>query len=478
MKKQLLSVSFVLLTLTSQSQTVLFSENFNTGSGAFILNTTDVNSTGTGYNFWVINNAYAGGPGSLICSGFPFTFTVPATPNQPSSITGFPNSNYMHTLSDAAVASGISNCCFLAADGVLCYFPENYFTKMTSDINTTGYDTVTLSFWWLCQGGNNSYGEVYYSTNGGTSWTVSPNIPKYNLSSNWTQTSIYDMAWANQASLRIGFRFVNESTTAANDPGFGIDEITIIGIVANNTPVVNFVASDTAFCEESCIDFTDLSSNSPTGWQWLFPGASPDTSTAQNPNMICYSAPGTYDVTLIATNGSGSDTLTLLNYIVIYPNPPQPVITVTGGDTLCTDPGYTYQWYYNGSILIPGATNMCYVAIFPGSYTVQITDGQGCIALSDPIVISGIEDYASNQSLFDVFPNPASGSIIIEQLGFTDKNCYLIITDIAGKAVLTHDLHFLGGKTEENIKNLANGFYLLQIKTSEAIGYKKILVKN
>ncbi|MFI5220185.1 MAG: T9SS type A sorting domain-containing protein, partial [Bacteroidia bacterium] len=134
--------------------------------------------------------------------------------------------------------------------------------------------------------------------------------------------------------------------------------------------------------------------------------------------------------------------------------------------------------YYNGSILIPGATNMCYVAIFPGSYTVQITDGQGCIALSDPIVISGIEDYASNQSLFDVFPNPASGSIIIEQLGFTDKNCYLIITDIAGKAVLTHDLHFLGGKTEENIKNLANGFYLLQIKTSEAIGYKKILVKN
>ena len=479
MKKTLLSFLITaLLNVSAQAQTVLFNENFNTGSGAVTMNTGDVGCTTTGYNHWVINNSYAGGSGSLICSGFPFTFTVPATPAQPAAITGFPNSYYMHTISDASIANGITNCCFLASDGILCYFDENYFTKMSSDINTTGYDTVTLSFWWLCQGGNQSFGEVYYSTNGGSSWTLSPSIPKYNLTSNWTQTTFYDPAWVNQPTLRIGFRFVNQATTAANDPGFGIDEITITGSVANILPVVNFVASDTAFCEESCIDFTDLSTNFPTSWQWLFPGGIPDTSTVQNPNMICYSAPGTYDVTLIAANASGSDTLTLTNYIVIYPNPPQPIITLTGGDTLCTDPGYTYQWYFNGSIVIPGAVNMCYVAIFPGSYTVLITDAQGCIALSNPIVISGISDNSSIQNSFDIFPNPASGSITIEQNGFSDKNCFLTINDISGRTVLSHPLMFKGGKTEEKIQNLANGFYLLQIKTSTGSSYKKILVKN
>jgi PKD repeat protein len=442
------------------------------------MNTGDVGCTTTGYNHWVINNAYAGGSGSLICAGFPFTFNVPATPAQPAAITGFPNSHYMHTISDASIASGITNCCFLASDGILCYFDENYFTRMSSDINTTGYDTVTLSFWWLCQGGNESFGEVYYSTNGGTSWILSPSIPKYNLTSNWTQTTFYDPAWLNQPTLRIGFRFVNQATTAANDPGFGIDEITITGIVANNLPVVNFVASDTAFCEESCIDFTDLSTNSPTSWQWLFPGAVPDTSTAQNPNMICYSAPGTYDVTLIATNASGSDTLTITNYITIYPNPPQPVITVTGGDTLCTDPGYIYQWYYNGSILIPGATDMCYVAIFPGSYTVQITDGQGCVALSDPIVISGISDNDFSQNFFEVFPNPASGEITLKCAVPGIATCHVIINNIIGKAVIEEDLNFSNGIAVQNIKNLTNGFYFLQIMTTEGTGNKKILVKN
>lgn len=477
MKKHLLTAFLFLLTFISRSQTVLFSENFNSGSGAFTLNTTDVSSTATGYNFWVINNAYSGGPGSLVCSGFPFTFTVPATPNQPSSITGFPNSHYMHTLSDAAVANGISNCCFLAADGILCYFPENYFTRMTSDINTTGYDTVTLSFWWLCQGGNNSYGEVYYSTNGGTSWTLSLNIPKYNLTSNWTQTTIYDIAWANKPTLRIGFRFVNEAATAANDPGFGIDEIEITGTQSVVLPVVNFVASDTSFCEGSCIDFTDLSSNSPSGWQWNFPGATPSSDTAQNPTQICYTLPGSYDVTLIATNAFGSDTLSWLNYITVYANPPQPIITVTGGDTLCTDSGYTYQWYYNGSTVIPGATDYCYVAIFPGSYTVQITDSNGCIAISNPVVISGVNEINNDENIFTLYPNPSEdGVFYIDLKNYFLGDVELTVLDVTGRKLLKQDL--TTASTRIDFRKNAKGVFFLQIKTGDYLINRKILVNK
>src|SRR5437870_943025 len=94
-------------------------------------------------------------------------------------------------------------------------------------------------------------------------------------------------------------------------------------------PVPKFASSDTAFCTESgeCIDFFDLSTGTPTAWQWRFPGAQPDTSTSQNPTSICYYMPGTYDVTLIVTNASGTDSITYSNFIVFGSGAAMPVIT-------------------------------------------------------------------------------------------------------------------------------------------------------
>src|ERR1043166_4997139 len=74
-------------------------------------------------------------------------------------------------------------------------------------------------------------------------------------------------------------------------------------------PVANFSVSDSVFCDQGLVSFFDLSTGSPTSWLWSFPGASPSSSTLQNPDSIIYFAPGTYPVTLIATNSFGSDTL-------------------------------------------------------------------------------------------------------------------------------------------------------------------------
>src|SRR6185436_7973417 len=109
-----------------------------------------------------------------------------------------------------------------------------------------------------------------------------------------------------------------------------------------------------------CIDFTDQSLNSPTSWQWFFPGATPDTSTKQNPTNICYTVPGTYAVTLIVTNSGGSDTLNVSPMVTLGQAPPLPVITLSG-DTLTSSQAYSYQWYFNGS-QIAGATDSFYVA--------------------------------------------------------------------------------------------------------------------
>lgn len=207
------------------AQTVLFTEDFESAP-VFTLNTTDVGS-GPGSNTWLINAVYSGGNGDVDCSGFTITFTVPSTPGQPGGIVPA-NGNYLHTASTEAVADGITCCSFAAADG-FCTNPGNHFARMSTDISTLGQTDVTLSFWWLCNGGNQNYGEVYYSTNGGGTWNlITTPIGQYRNQPTWTQQSITLPAFDNQATLRFGYRFVNgTSLMGGQDPGFGIDDIRI-----------------------------------------------------------------------------------------------------------------------------------------------------------------------------------------------------------------------------------------------------------
>jgi Zn-dependent metalloprotease/PKD repeat protein len=80
------------------------------------------------------------------------------------------------------------------------------------------------------------------------------------------------------------------------------------------------------------VNFTDLSTNSPTQWTWNF-GDNTPTSALQNPTHT-YAAPGVYTVTLLACNCVGCDqtfqTVTVLpngiaetqlNLLSVYPNP-------------------------------------------------------------------------------------------------------------------------------------------------------------
>jgi PKD repeat protein len=62
-----------------------------------------------------------------------------------------------------------------------------------------------------------------------------------------------------------------------------------------------------------------MSFNAVTGWNWTFAGGTPSTSTLQNPGVV-YTTPGTYTVTLTATDGGTSDVETMTNYITVLPN--------------------------------------------------------------------------------------------------------------------------------------------------------------
>ena len=136
-RKWELLLSSVLIINSLHAQTVIYSENFNGSSNTFTLNTAEASSTGSGKNFWIVNNAYTGGSGTIPCSGFELPYTIAATANQPGAISGSPNSNYLHTISHEAEMDGVLNCSYWAVDGFCNTSAEKIFAR-TGDISTFG----------------------------------------------------------------------------------------------------------------------------------------------------------------------------------------------------------------------------------------------------------------------------------------------------------------------------------------------------
>ncbi|MFK7786869.1 MAG: T9SS type A sorting domain-containing protein [Crocinitomicaceae bacterium] len=234
------------------TQTTIYQENFETGN-SFTMNTTDLGGA-SAVNTWLVNNAYTGGSGTLICLGFPFTFTIGNTPAQPGGITGAPSSNYMHIASQAALSSGINNASYAASDGGTCIANESNFSRMTTAISTVGFTNVELDFYWVCAGSATNFGELYYSLNGGTTWTLKQS--NFSNVSSWTQATISDPLWDNESSLLFAFRFLNNTTATAADPSFSVDEIVLTGMpAATNAITTTDIQPQAAWCFQ---DITSL----------------------------------------------------------------------------------------------------------------------------------------------------------------------------------------------------------------------------
>ncbi|WP_246369747.1 endo-beta-N-acetylglucosaminidase [Saccharibacillus deserti] len=73
-------------------------------------------------------------------------------------------------------------------------------------------------------------------------------------------------------------------------------------------PQANFEADRTLIAPGESVQFTDRSSEVTTEWKWSFPGGEPASSTERNPKVV-YKEAGTYEVTLVAKNRVGEDTL-------------------------------------------------------------------------------------------------------------------------------------------------------------------------
>ncbi len=307
-----------------------------------------------------------------------------------------------------------------ASDGTTIYKTTdggttwNTLTNPAGSINTLTYIAVSESNpdkIWLTYSGYTADKKVYKSTNGGSSWNnISGNLPNIPVNCVVNQSGTTDGVYV---GTDMGVYYTDAGITSwmpySNGlPNVIVDELeihyatnklraatygrglweTAIYNPASNLPFASFSADSLSGCPGLTVQFSDSTLNSPTSWQWSFPGGTPDTSTLQNP-VITYNNPGTYNnVRLVVTNTYGTDSVTKNSYIAISPHI-QPVISLSNNDSICegqntvltSSTGNSFSWHPTNQ------TSQSINANTSGTYSVTVTDAMGCVLTSPTLSI-------------------------------------------------------------------------------------------
>lgn len=211
------------------------------------------------------------------------------------------------------------------------------------------------------------------STGGGTySWNLGNNSTslQQNVSTSYTTPGSYTV-----------------TLTVTNG---GSSSTKTMTITVYGAPQVNFSAPSTV-CAGTTVNFANQTISGvpgPVTYSWNFGDGG--TSTAQNPTHT-YSSAGTYNVSLLATNSQGCDSLLIrTSYITVLPQPTvsisananhfchPPANAVFSAQSTGTGP-YTYAWSFgdNGTSAL-GNPPHTYQNNGTYNVTLVITDANGC----------------------------------------------------------------------------------------------------
>lgn len=367
---------------------VFWTEDFGTGCNQNNL----ANGTATANGSWTVTNT---GPNHALANEFFISATEAGmgAGNCGDGCLGTGGNN--RTLHIANVAGS-------PAGGLLCpagdcgsaYDATTETSKRAESpvINCTGQTTITLSFDYMVMGevGADECNVWYFD---GATWsTIVTPIPQTQCCGGAACGLLVQGEWApapfsvalpasanNNPNVQIGFEWVNDNNNSGTDPSITIDNVTLSTPITGG-PTASFSSTDSTLCVGDCIDFTDLSTGSPTGWTWYFPGSATATSGIQNPTNICYNTAGNYDVSLVADDGSNTDSLYMPGFITVNPPPTvsanaAPATSVCVGDMVTLTGGGAVNYTWTGGVVdgVPFAA-----AAGPTTYIVTGTDANGC----------------------------------------------------------------------------------------------------
>jgi hypothetical protein len=174
---------------------------------------------------------------------------------------------------------------------------------------------------------------------------------------------------------------------------------------------------------------------------------------------------GQYWVSVTTDCGVVTDTINV-TIADVYPS-----IIDAGGNVLeCTDPFYTYQWYFNG-VLIVGATNQTYTVSAIGTYYVEVSDTNACEGISNAIVVdvlTGFNELSPHN--MTVYPNPNLGRITLSTTLVPER---VLVFNSVGQMVLNR---ITIDKNDLTFNLSVAGVYFIHAQFDDEFTVRKVIV--
>jgi hypothetical protein len=138
-------------------------------------------------------------------------------------------------------------------------------------------------------------------------------------------------------------------------------------------------------------------------------------------------------------------------------------LTVVGGT-----PSYTYAWSN-------GDTTEDITGIPAGSYTVVVTDSNGCTETLVIDVILGVNELGAAANV-SIYPNPSTGLFTISVAGINVTS--YSITNSLGQVVISEDILGTESLTKEiDLNAFGKGIYFVTIMTADKSGVYKVILQ-
>jgi len=146
------------------------------------------------------------------------------------------------------------------------------------------------------------------------------------------------------------------------------------------------------------------------------------------------------------------------------------ISSVNGGT-----PPYTYNW------LPSGGTGSTAIGLTAGTYTVTVSDSNGC-SYVDTVNVSNVNIISifeiNSDMKFDIYPNPNKGQFIVEITNAKNKDYLIEVRNIISQIVYAEQIYppAGGGKLTKEIDLSEQGAYFISISNSSGTRTKKLIV--
>jgi len=262
-------------------------------------------------------------------------------------------------------------------------------------------------------------------------------------------------------------------------------------MIISPTLSADFSVDQVIGCAPLEVNFNNMSVNGVT-YYWDFGDG--NGSNSFGPSHT-YMAAGTYHVTLWAFAGTGNDSVSVSNQVVVHPTPVANfqmyvLNPETGGDTVqfADNSLFADSWLWNFGDPASGANNTSNeqnpLHVFSANtvYNVTLTVGNafGCTDQISNITRVNVGIADAEGAAVRVYPNPVSDLLFIE-LGDGDfSGVGLMVVDALGRTVLTTaDMMEAGsGRVSVPVGGLAEGVYHLRLQGNGMQGAMSFMVNR